>query len=55
MSFEVAAESPCKPGQVKAMGDLFRAALSDTREFAGCERIDVVLNEAAGTYLPFEY
>ena len=55
MSFVVAVKFPCKPGQVEAMGDLFRAALSDTREFAGCERIDVVLNEAAGTYLPFEY
>mgnify|MGYP002048828523 FL=1 len=30
-------------------------ALSDTREFAGCERIDVVLNEASGTYLLVEY
>ena len=37
------------------MGDLFRAALSDRREFAGCERIDVVLNEALGTYLLGEY
>ena len=55
MSFVVVAKFPCKPGQVEAMGDLFRAALSDTREFAGCERIDVVLNEAAGTYLPVEY
>ena len=43
MSFVVVAKFPCKPGQVEAMGDLFRAALSDTREFAGCERIDVVL------------
>ena len=37
------------------MADLFKAALSDTREFAGCERIDVVLNEASGTYLLVEY
>ena len=55
MSFIVVAKFPCKPGQVEAMGDLFRAALSDTREFAGCERIDVVLNEASGTYLLVEY
>ena len=55
MSFAVVAKFPCKPGQVEAMGDLFRAALSDTREFAGCERIDVVLNEASGTYLLVEY
>lgn len=33
------------------MGGLFRAALVDTREFAGCERIDVVLNEVSDTYL----
>ncbi len=55
MSFVVVAKFPCKPGQVEAMGDLFRAALSDTREFAGCERIDVVLNEASATYLLVEY
>ena len=55
MSFVVLAKFPCKPGQVEAMGDLFRAALSDTREFAGCERIDVVLNAASGTYLLVEY
>ena len=54
MSSEVATKFPCKPGQVEAMGNLFRAALSDTREFAGCERIDVVLNEASGTHLPVE-
>jgi len=50
MSFLVVAKFPCKLGKVKAMGDLFRAALSDTQEFAGCERIDVVLNEASGTF-----
>ena len=55
MSFVVVAKFPCKPGEVNAMGDLFRAALSDTREFADCERIDVVLNEASGTYLLVEY
>ena len=55
MSFVVVAKFPCKPGQVETMGDLFRAALSDTREFAGCERIDVVLNGASGTYLLVEY
>lgn len=55
MSFVVVVKFPCKPGQVEAMGDLFRVALSDTREFAGCERIDVVLNEASGTYLLVEY
>ena len=55
MSFVVVAKFPCKQGQVEAMGDLFKTALSDTREFAGCERIDVVLNEAAGTYLLVEY
>ena len=54
MSFVVEAKFPFKPGQVEAMGDLFRAALSDTREFASCERIDVVLNEASGTYLPVD-
>ena len=59
MSSVVVAKFPCKPGRVEAMGDLFGAALSDTREFAGCERIceriDVVLNEASGSYLPVEY
>ena len=55
MSFVVVAKFPCKPGQVEAMADLFKAALSDTREFAGCERIDVVLNEASATYLLVEY
>ena len=55
MSFVVVAKFPCKPREVEAMGDLFRAALSDTREFAECERIDVVLNEASGTYLPVDY
>ena len=55
MSFVVVAKFPCKPGQVEAMGELFKAALSDTREFAGCERIDVVLNEASGMYLLVEY
>ena len=50
MSFAVVAKSPCKPGQVDAMGDLSRAAVSDTREFESCERIDVVLNEASSTY-----
>lgn len=55
MSFVLVAKLPCKPGQVEAKGDLFRAALSDTREFAGCERIDVVLNEASSTYLLVEY
>ena len=37
------------------MGDRFRAALPDTREFGGCERIDVVLNEAPDMYLLVEY
>ena len=55
MSFVVVAKFPCKPGQIEAMGELFKEALSDTREFAGCERIDVVLNEALGTYLLVEY
>ena len=55
MSFVAVAKFPCKPGQVEAMADLLKAALSDTREFAGCERIDVVLNEASGTYLLVEY
>ncbi len=49
MSFVVVAKFPCKPGHVEATGDLFRAALSDTREFAGYERINVVPNEASGT------
>ena len=30
MSFVVVAKFPCKPGPVEAIGDLFRAALSDT-------------------------
>ena len=55
MSSVVVAKFPCKPGEVEAMGDLCRAAMSDTREFADCERIDVVLNEASGSYLPVEY
>ena len=55
MSFVVVAKFPCKPGQVEAMGDLFKSALSDTREFAGCARIDVVLNEQSATYLLVEY
>ena len=55
MSFVAVAKFPCKPGQVEAMADLLKAALSDTREFAGCERIDVVLNEASDTYLLVEY
>ena len=55
MSFLVIAKFPCKPGEVEAMGDLVRAALSDTREFAYCERIDVELNEASGTFVPVEY
>ena len=46
MSFVVVAKLPCKPSQVEAIGDSFRAALSDTRQFAGCERIYVVLKEA---------
>ena len=46
MSFVVVAKFPCKPGPVEAIEDLFRAALSDTRQFAGCERINVVLKEA---------
>ena len=50
MSFAVVAKSPCKPGQVEALGDLCRAAVSDTREFESRERIDVVLNEAPSTY-----
>ena len=54
MSFVVVGKFPCKPSQVEAMGDLFRAALSDTREFAGCERINVVLKEASSTYLLVE-
>ena len=54
MSLVVVAKFPCMPGQVEAMGDLFTAALSDTREFAGCERIDVVLNEALWTCLLVE-
>ena len=36
----------CKPSQVEAIGDLFRAALSDTRQSAGFDRINVVLKEA---------
>ena len=55
MSFAVVAKFPSKPGQVEPMAGLFKASLSDTREFAGCERIDVVLNEASGTYLLVEY
>tara|TARA_B100000902_G_C26838774_1_gene682350 strand:- start:34 stop:201 length:168 start_codon:yes stop_codon:yes gene_type:complete len=55
MSFVVVAKFPCKPGQVEAMGDLFKASLSDTREFAGCERVDVVFNEVSATYLPVEH
>ena len=49
------AKFPCKLGQVEAMGDLFKASLSDTREFAGCERVDVVFNEVSATYLPVEH
>ena len=55
MSFAVVAKFPCKPGQVAAMGDLFRAAVSDTCKVAGCERIDVVLKEASSTYILVEY
>ena len=40
MSFAVLAKFPVSPVN-RGHGDLFRAALSDTREFAGCERIDV--------------
>ena len=42
-------------GSEMCIRDSFKAALSDTREFAGCERIDVVLNEASGMYLLVEY
>ena len=55
MSFAVVVKFPYKPGQGEAMGDLFRAAVSDTCEFAGCEQIDVVLNEAPSTYFLVEY
>ena len=55
MSFVVVAKFPCKPGQVDAMGELFEAALSDTRGFACCERTDVVLNEPSGKYPLVEY
>ena len=55
MSFAVLAKFPCKPGEVEAMDDPFRAALSDTRKFADCERTDAVLKEASGTYVPVEY
>ena len=55
MSFVAVAKYPCKPGKVEAMAELFKAALSDTLEFAGCERIDVLLNEASGTDLLVEY
>ena len=55
MSFVVVAKFPCKPGQAEAMEGLFRAALSETRAFQGCERIDVVFNDAANTYLLVEY
>ena len=55
MSFVVVAKFPCKSGQVEAMGDLLTAALLDTRKFAGCERINVVLNEVSATYLLVEY
>jgi quinol monooxygenase YgiN len=55
MSFVVVAKFPCKPGQAEAMEGLFRAALSETRAFQGCEQIDVVFNDAANTYLLVEY
>ena len=36
-------------------GELFEAALSDTRGFSCCERTDVVLNEPSGKYPLVEY
>ena len=55
MSFVVVATFPCKPGQAQALEDLFHSALADTRDFQGCERIDVVFNEGSNTYLLVEY
>ena len=44
-----------KAGRVYETDHLFfRAPLSDTREFVGCERIDVVLNKVSGKYLLVE-
>jgi len=55
MSFVAVVKFPCKPGQAQALEDLFHSALADTRDFQGCERIDVVFNEGANTYLLVEY
>ena len=55
MSFVAVAKFPCKPGQAQALEDLFHSALADTRDFQGCERVDVVFNEGTNAYLLVEY
>ena len=51
----VVAKLLCKPGQVESIDDPCRASPWNTREFAGCERTDVVRNEASGAYLLVKY
>jgi quinol monooxygenase YgiN len=55
MSFVAVVKFPCKTWASSGLGRSFPLGLADTRDFQGCERIDVVFNEGSNTYLLVEY
>jgi quinol monooxygenase YgiN len=54
MGYLVSVDFKCKDGAAETMGEMFRAALPDTRSRDGCQSVDVYYDESANTYTLLE-
>jgi quinol monooxygenase YgiN len=54
MGYLVSVDFHCKDGAAEAVGDMLRAALPETRQFDGCQSVDVYFDASANTYTALE-
>ena len=54
MQYLVSVDFKCKPGAVAAVDKMLRAALPDTRGYAGCQAIDIYFDTSTNTFTALE-
>ncbi len=54
MQYLVSVDFKCKPDAVAAVDEMLRAALPDTRAYAGCQRVDIYFDASTNTFTALE-
>ena len=54
MKYLVCVDFKCKVGATDAVGEMLRAALPGTRDYDGCQNVDVYFDETSNTYSALE-